>query len=210
VCPAGLLSLLAPPLCWACGGGARSREPLCTRCRAAIPPAPAEWVDVGGVQVLAASLYQGPARALVAALKYHGAVEVADAMAARMAACVELPRSARLVPVPLQPARERRRGYNQAGWLAAALARRTGLPVVDCLERSGARDRAQVGRGRAERMMGPAGRIRLRRGRSSPAQALLVDDVVTTGATLRACADALCEAGTNAVRAIAFARTPGR
>ncbi|MFN2617873.1 MAG: ComF family protein [Thermoleophilaceae bacterium] len=207
---ASLISLLAPPLCWACGSPARTDEPLCRRCRAAVRPAPPGWIELGGLPVLSASLYEGPARALVAALKYRAAAAVAEAMAARIAARADLPAAARLVPVPLRPAALRRRGYNQAAWLASALSGRSGLVVVDCLERSGGPGVAQVGRGRKERMTGPAGRIRVRPGRAPPGQAVLVDDVVTTGATLLACQRALREAGASDVRAVAFARTPGR
>ncbi|HEX8054358.1 MAG TPA: hypothetical protein VF517_15320 [Thermoleophilaceae bacterium] len=116
---------------------------------------------------------------------------------------------AALVPVPLHPRRRRRRGYDQAALLARALAERTGLPVRACLDRSGAAG-AQVGRGRAERLGGPPGEIRLRPGAEAPRAALLVDDVVTTGGTLASCAAALRAAGTADLAALAYARTPGR
>ena len=118
----------------------------------------------------------------------------------------ELMRGA-LVPVPLDPARLRRRGFNQAALLAGAIARRTGLRVADCLERRGAGPR-QVGRGREARLAGPAGSIAARP--PAPGRVVLVDDVVTTGATLGACAGAVQAAGANEVAGIAFARTPGR
>src|SRR5438270_10733470 len=89
----------------------------------------------------------------------------------------------RLVPVPLHPRRLRRRGFNQAERLAAALARRTGLSVADCLERAGPA-RTQVGRDRAQRLAGVEGTIALRPGATPPRRAILVDDVATTGATL--------------------------
>jgi predicted amidophosphoribosyltransferase len=120
---------------------------------------------------------------------------------------------ATLVPVPLHPARRVRRGFNQAALLAAAVGARSGLPVSDCLERrSGAP--AQVGRGRAARLAATdsgGGGVRLRAGsRPPPSRAVLVDDVVTTGATLGACAAVLRAGGCRRVVALAYARTPGR
>lgn len=162
--------------------------------------------------------YSGPARALVSALKFRGAVGVADAMAAQIAANAPpwLLAGVTLVPVPLHPRRLRSRGYNQAAAIAAALADRTGRPVADCLLRRGP-PVTQVGRHRAERRAGPAGSIEIRAGRSPdrglappPGRVLLVDDVVTTGATLAACQNALREAGTSEFGAVVFARTLGR
>ena len=112
-----------------------------------------------------------------------------------------------LVPVPLHPVRQRRRGFNQAAVLAGAIARPGALAVSDCLRRRGPGP-PQVGRSRGARLTGPAGSIEPRA--RVPPTALIVDDVVTTGATLAACADALRQAGTTEVAAIAFARTPGR
>jgi predicted amidophosphoribosyltransferase len=111
-----------------------------------------------------------------------------------------------LVPVPATPARRRRRGYDQAALLAAAFARRRGLPTVACLARSGGGP--QVGRGREARLVGLSGAIEVRS--RPPPEAILVDDVVTTGATLVACAWALKQAGCERVVAIAYARALGR
>jgi ComF family protein len=114
-----------------------------------------------------------------------------------------------LVPVPLHPRRLRSRGYNQAAAIAEALARRAGLEVVDCLARTGAA-LTQVGRDRVERRAGPAGEIRVREAPAVPRRVLLVDDVVTTGATLAACRASLVGSGAVEVAALAFARTLGR
>jgi ComF family protein len=195
---------LSPPLCWSCRAVAGRGRPLCDHCRRRLrrlgsPP---------GAPVWAALEYEGPARALVAALKFRGALAVADSMAALMVAAAPPERlQGVLVPVPLHPARRRRRGFNQAERLARALALRTGLPVADCLVRGGP-NRRQVERGRAERLAGPAGSLGVR-GRV-PGRALLVDDVTTTGATLAACTAALRGAGSEEVRALVFARTLGR
>src|SRR5437764_2070809 len=203
-----LASLLAPPLCVACGASAGQLEPLCLGCRSTLRwlgPRPAA---AAGVPVWAPVAYDGPARGLVRGLKFGGLQGMTATMASQMAA--NAPPgwldSGALVPVPLHPVRLRKRGYNQAERLAAGLAARTGLPVVDCLARSG-EAATQVGRGRTERLASTAGRVSVREGATLPGELVLVDDVVTTGATLAACAEACAGAR---VRAIAYARTPGR
>lgn len=207
------LSLLAPPFCWGCGGlVARDGSPLCGPCLAELRRLPAEPVMLAGVTAWAPLAYEGAAAALARALKYRGARGLAGPMAAQLAANAPPPlleAPAVLVPVPLHPARRRRRGYNQAALLADALAQRTGLEVSDCLRRTGSRSR-QVGRTREQRLAGIASTIALRPDRSVPPDALVVDDVATTGATLAACASALRAAGARAVAAVTFARTPGR
>jgi predicted amidophosphoribosyltransferase len=203
------LDLLAPPLCWSCRSPAARGDPLCRACRRVLRflgPAP---VALGGVPTWAPLAYDGPAADLVRALKFRGATAVASAMAALIVANAPAGLLAgALVPVPLHRARRRARPFNQAELIAAAIAARTGLGIVDCLRRTGP-DRRQVGRGRAARITSPGG-VQGPAGARSPPVALLVDDVVTTGATLAACAAALRAAGAEQVAAIAFARTVGR
>lgn len=218
-----VLSLVAPPLCFACGAHAGENRALCAACRRALRwLAPAAEGDGelfvvgaadGGLPVWAPLAYEGPAAALVRALKFRGARGVAEVMAGPIAAGAppwvlgEGSGAARLVPVPLHRARRRRRGFNQAALLASALAIRTGLDVDDCLERRGTAG-TQMGRDRSGRAAAVAQAV-LVRGRPPPL-AVLVDDVVTTGATLGACAAALRASGALEVRAVAYARTPGR
>jgi ComF family protein len=208
-----LLDLLAPPLCWSCAAPAVRGAGLCTACRRSLRFLGGGPALLCGLAVWAPVAYDGPARELVKALKFHAAAGIADEMAALVAA--NAPASlltATLVPVPLHQARRRIRPFNQAELLARAISARAAragraLPIHDCLARSGAH-RPQVGRGRAARLQGPAGAIRA--SGPAPPNVLLVDDVVTTGATLAACAAALRGAGAEHVAAVAFARTAGR
>ena len=205
-----LLIALAPPLCVACGGWARATEPVCGACRAQLRWLGPDPVAVGeGVAAWAPVAYAGPAQSAVTALKFRGAVRVADAMAAQV--CANAPPgwldAAALVPTPLHPSRLRTRGFNQAERLATAIAHRTGIPVRDCLTRAGPRA-TQMGRTRKERLTGINGAITATG--PPPGRLLMVDDVITTGATLTACARALRAAGATDIAALAYARTPGR
>jgi ComF family protein len=114
-----------------------------------------------------------------------------------------------VVPVPVHADRERQRGYDQAALIAQVAAANLGLPCVRALERARA-TRAQFELDRDERSANVAGAFRIRDRRASAAVAgqwvLLVDDVITTGATLAACGNALVQAGAFAVSAITVAR----
>jgi ComF family protein len=208
-----LLGLAAPALCAACAAHAGSLEPLCAPCRGELRWLGREPAVVSGTGLLAWAplAYAGPARALVRRLKFGSAFPLAATMAAQIVATAPpgLLAGAALVPVPLHPSRLRSRGFNQAERIASAIGARAGLEVVDCLERVGS-GATQVGRGRSARMAGIDGGVRVRPGTEAPRRALLVDDVITTGATLAACARALREAGADPRAAIAYARTPGR
>jgi len=218
---AELVALLAPPACVACRAPlARAGDPLCSACRRALPwlrgarcprcalPAPCRRCparDAAFDAAWAPMAYEGVARALVGALKFRGALPVADVMAAQIAAGAprELLLGATLVPVPLHPARRRRRGFDQAERLARALAERSGRPLARCLRRGGPPTR-QLGAGRSERRA--AGRIGVAVSGPAPASAVLVDDVHTTGASLEACAVALRAAGAVRVTCVTYAR----
>jgi len=224
---AAIGELVAPAVCWSCADFAGRGRALCGSCRASLHRLGPDPVLLAGVRVWAPVAYSGPARDLVRALKFRGAIALADAMAAQIVAnapsglLAAHPAAGRcaLVPVPLHPRRLRSRGYNQAAAIAEALALRAGPEVADCLVRSGP-PVTQVGRNRAERTAGPAGMIEVRapaearpggaKAPAAPERVLLVDDVVTTGATLGACRDALVAHGAREVAAVCFARTIGR
>jgi predicted amidophosphoribosyltransferase len=138
----------------------------------------------------------------VAALKFRRLLPVADLMAERiqwLAPGGLL--SGTIVPVPTAPLRSAIRGFDPAAEIAAALASRAGLPVSACLRRHGAG--RQVGKRRAQRIGHPP--LISVKG-DVPRSALLVDDVLTTGATLSACARALRAGGAIRIAAITFTR----
>lgn len=153
---------------------------LCTSCTATLRPAP-ERVLPGGLRLVAPFTHEGVARDLVHLLKYRGvtfhATLAAEALADRMP---RLP----LVPVPRALSRRLRYGVDPSRILAAELAARLGVPVLDLL-RTHIHMPRRAGRNRAVGL--PAFTPR----RSISAPVVLVDDVATTGATLVAAATAL-------------------
>lgn len=199
-----LVTALVPPLCAACGRSCRREAVVCTRCARRLAGAEPLLGDgpAGLDRAWSSAPHEGVARDLVAALKFRRLLPVADLMAERiewLAPAHML--SGTIVPVPAAPPRLRRRGFDPAGELAAALADRLDAPLGPCLERRGAG--RQVGRRRAERIGHPP---RIHACAAAPRSALLVDDVLTTGATLTACARALRAAGSSRVVAVTFAR----
>jgi predicted amidophosphoribosyltransferase len=151
--------------------------------------------------------YEGAALALLRALKFRGALGVAELMAAQMAANAPpwaLGDAAAIAQVPAVPGRARRRGFDPAELLARGLGRRLGLPVTGCLARSG-RAARQLGARRSERRA--PGRIAVVATAQPPPCVLLVDDVHTTGATLAAGAAALAAGGGRTIHALSYART---
>jgi len=204
---AALLSIIAPPRCALCASPCAARAALCGSCELALRRAEPRAAIVPGVEwAWSASAYEGAARDLVIALKFRARLPLA-ARAAALVAELAPPGllTGSVVPVPAAPSRRRRRGFDPAGAIAGELARRAGLPLDPCLRRGdGPR---QVGRPRAERLGRPPAVSARRR---PPAGCLLVDDVLTTGATLSACAAALRAAGAARVAAVTLARSGGR
>jgi ComF family protein len=204
-----------------CAGCDREGEPICARCRPALdarlslPPGvpiglPAE-IPPGLLQAEWCAPFAGVVRAALHQLKYAGERRLArplgEALARRWAAVGA--GGDVLVPVPVHRARAAQRGYDQAVLLAEAAANALGLPATTVLERR-RETVAQYHLDRSDRAANVAGAFSI----GSPAAAagvhgrwvVLVDDVMTTGATLSACATALADAGALGVSAITVAR----
>ena len=154
--------------------------------------------------VPAAITYQGVGRRLLLGLKYANGRTLVRPLAARMAALVDPVTIDVVTWAPTAPGRVRRRGYDQSELLARAVAAELGVPCRRLLRRASG-SAPQTGRSRMERSVGPSFVAR-RFWRSL--RVLVVDDVVTTGATLQAAKRALERAGALDVVLIAGAATP--
>jgi predicted amidophosphoribosyltransferase len=197
-------TVLAPPLCAACGRLGDGRL-VCRGCARRLAEArPVAGAGPAGVdRAWSSAPHQGVARELVVALKFRRLLPVAGLMAERIR---ELAPAAlaggEVVPVPTAPLRSLIRGFDPAAEIASRLASDAGLSMrPDCLRRVGSG--RQVGRRRAERLGRPP---RIEAVGPAPPSVLLLDDVLTTGASISACALALRRAGALRVVAVTFTR----
>jgi ComF family protein len=153
----------------------------------------------------AVAAYDGRMKDIIHALKYDRRRSISPRLGALMRECgVELLRDADcVVPVPLHPRREYRRGFNQAHDLASHL----GLPVLPLLKRV-VFTRSQIDLPRHERHKNVRGAFAMAPGSRIPVSGIvvLIDDVATTGATLGSCANVLKRSGVKEVRALTAAR----
>ena len=215
----GILDLVLPPLCCACGESSDGAAPFCTRCRAALPwlarsdnCATPRSLDA----CFAAVAFAGDAEVWIRRFKYPrsglrnldpAAPAVAKWLVQRAADIAPSTRVDLVIPVPLHRRRLRERGFNPAALLARSLARVQRLPFDPvALERI--RDTpSQTGLSRTERRRNVRGAFRAAACARISERVWLVDDVVTTGSTLTAAAVALRRAGARRITGICAART---
>ncbi len=206
------LPWLNPPFCQRCGDDFRVPSEAdaeqfanrtCVRCRES-PPA---------YSVARSALkYEGAARAAIHALKFHGRKALGRSLALILEQGFrkfpEIAENAQgILPVPLHPQRQRERGFNQAAVLAKALSPRLGLQYLNGAVARLRVTPPQVGLDRQARIHNMQGAFEvMNEGAIFDKTLLLVDDVMTTGATVSACAQALTKSGAREVRIITFAR----
>lgn len=211
---AALLRVLAPPRCAACDVPTTLHDAFCPACERTVkldsPSDPALFVP-SALPHLAYAIDEGALSRAVRRFKYGDRPDLAAPLAARLCAVLERAalRCDLVIPVPLHARKLRDRGYNQTALLASIVARAAGARFLPrALERT--RDtESQASLSRAARLTNLACAFRVR----DPLQikgkrVLLIDDVATTGSTLRACLDPLVAAGASHVTTLVLARRP--
>ena len=216
-----LLELVYPPRCAACGEDVLA-EPFCAPCAEAVDPVspgcgrcglPGPLDPCGAclasppaqVALAAGGAFGGPLADAIHALKYGGRPALARPLGRWLAGRASVPPGARVVAVPLARGRRIARGYDQAALLADAFACAARAPRLRAALRRVRETPPQVGLGREARRRNVAGAFTAGPG-CACLDLVLVDDVVTTGATADAAARALLAAGARSVRVVALAR----
>lgn len=210
------LSLLYPrrAMCMGCGDMTGMREDwVCPACRArmaqlwagAVPPP--EGFDGAAF----AYIYTGPPAGIAARMKYGSAHRLADLMAGDMLKAWDAiqPTGVDAITfVPMHPARQRRRGYNHAELLARACAERLGIECLNALER--VRNTTQQATLETEARLHNLSGAFAPKAPVEGRRVALVDDICTTGATARGCAEVLRQGGAAAVYLLCYAKAGRR
>lgn len=197
-----IISAIAP---FSCLGCTREGSILCAGCQAALPPNTLVSNGDAEPDYMAATPYKDVAKDVVHALKFGRAQSAADCIARVMNARIALPPGPWIIThIPTANSRVRLRGYDQAQLIARRFALYQGTPCASLLARTG--NARQVGANRAERLAQANGLFRVKHvPLLQNARVILIDDVITTGASMRAASQALIDAGAQEVYPVAFA-----
>jgi ComF family protein len=220
------LAFIYPPTCLACGGDLEDNDHLvCETCWQSIETVHAEHDTYqqflakltrdGIISRLFSPFYfekEGKLQAIIHGLKYQGytslGIKAGRKVGERIKSTSDLPKADVLLPVPLHPLKKRERGYNQSEVICQGIEEVTGIPVRTDLLRRGKYTVSQTQLSLEERKenVGDAFEVNeKKRGDTSGKSFILVDDVITTGSTINACAKALATAGAKSVHAASIA-----
>lgn len=211
------LNLLFPPRCPWCKsvGPLPPEQAICSVCLREVQWSPGEWrsnkVPAHCDSIHAVALFQGPVREAVHQLKYNATPFLSKSCAEIMMPVARgIPESDAVMAVPLSSKRLRQRRYNQSEWLSRHIAQSLAVPLItDAVTRSHA-DIPQVGLGADARWENVRHQFSISSSNASLIRGkhlLVIDDVVTTGATLQALAQTLKKSGARTVRALTLAQT---
>ena len=219
-----LLDLISPRLCVVCGQRLTvSEETICSKCNLHLPRTgfqqdPYEnemaklfWHQIPIERATALFYYEAHSETanILYELKYKSHPEIGEVMGRMMAKELQpfgfFDEIDGIVPVPLAKKRLRQRGYNQSLEIARGISEMTGLPIYNKVVRRNAFEGSQTNKGRWERNENVEGVFELKDATAIQGKhILIVDDVVTTGATVIACAQELCKAGSIKVSVLAL------
>ena len=219
-----LLDLISPRLCVVCGQRLTvSEETICSKCNLHLPRTgfqqdPYEnemaklfWHQIPIERATALFYYEAHSETanILYELKYKSHPEIGVVMGRMMAKELQstgfFDEIDGIVPVPLAKKRLRQRGYNQSLEIARGISEMTGLPIYNKVVRRNAFEGSQTNKGRWERNENVEGVFELKDATAIQGKhILIVDDVVTTGATVIACAQELCKAGSIKVSVLAL------
>lgn len=228
----GVLAFVYPPYCLVCGSPLkmdeklvcepcwdeveRAEQPFCTKCGSSLKnpsqPCPSckdEGYNFSAVRV--ATGFNETVQKIIHSLKYRGKRSLAKRLgvilANRTLGDERFTGADLLMPVPLHPSRARERGYNQSELIAEVIGQKLDLPVDKNILSRKKRTKAQTDLDAKQRRENVKGAFVVRRPEEvSGKRVVIVDDVLTTGATLEACTEALLSAGAKEVYTLALAR----
>ena len=215
-----LLDVIFPPICFHCNTPLNASRllPLCDACLDGLTPISPAWVQKHVVDriedravdtIIVALEFNAIIQSLIHHLKYQAmpglGIRLGKWIAPQVVAQLPTERDIGLVPVPLHRKRQRERGYNQSEKIALGLRAKTGIPLLKKALKRHRHTRSQTTLNRQERQENVANAFRVSPKTPLPATIILVDDVVTTGATMNACAWALKTAGVQRVIGLAVA-----